>query len=272
VPHTSYEGTVEASFDRVSTLLEDKMERPRKYIPGILHSTVLERGPGFLVREYYEPAPKDLLVRERITRQVLPQGEEYIYEHVDSPSYTGTFRNVLIREPGRSDRVRLAYAMDWKPVPGGAEKISDEEAGQVVERGVRRLASLAEHEVVVPEQVRAFYCAVDSLDSDALGPLLTPDCTFRVGNRPPITGRDHVVEGNRMVTARFTALSHDYVEVRTAGDAIYAECWVDYTMKTGANYLLPFLTAFQLRDGLIAEIKIFGDMSPLRYGWPGEPG
>jgi hypothetical protein len=32
-------------------------------------------------------------------------------------------------------------------------------------------------------------------------------------------------------------------------------------------YILPFMTVFTHADNLLTDVKIFGDMSPLKYGW-----
>lgn len=119
--------------------------------------------------------------------------------------------------------------------------------------------------VEVPPLVAAFYQAVDAMDSDGLRPLLSADCRFRVANAPGIAGRDAVIEGNRTVTSAFAALAHEIVSVgRDGSDRVFVECWVTYTMSDGATHRLPFATIFEQRSGLICDVRIFGDMSPLR--------
>lgn len=118
--------------------------------------------------------------------------------------------------------------------------------------------------VAVPPLVAAFYQAVDTMDSDGLRPLLSADCRFRVANTPGIVGRDAVIEGNRAMTSMFAALAHDIVGVGSDGrNQVFVECWVTYTMRDGATHRLPFTTIFGHRSGLICDVKIFGDMSPL---------
>lgn len=119
--------------------------------------------------------------------------------------------------------------------------------------------------VAVPPLVAAFYETVDGMDSDGLRPLLCDDCRFRVANAPGIVGRDAVIEGNRAMTSKFAALSHDIVGIGSGGgDRVFVECWVTYTMHDSTTHRLPFVTIFEQRGGLIADVMIFGDMSPLR--------
>ncbi len=271
MPNARFERPVAVPYDEVVRLLVDQMERPRKYNPAILYSTVLERGDAYVLRESYQPGPVGLLARERIRRRPVPGGEEFVCERMHGSSSTGAFRTVVTRDPDHAGRVLLECAMDWEPAPGATDRLSTGEAEGIVTREVQHLAAMAARAVEVPAAVRAFYDAVDRMDSDALRPLLTGDCTFRFGNRPPVTGRDRVVETNRSVTAGFASLRHDYVDVVQAGDTAFVEAWVDYTLHDGATYLLPFLTRFTLAAGLISGITIFGDISPLHDGWPGEP-
>lgn len=269
MPHARFSTTIDAPYERVLDLLVDKMEQPKKYVGTILHSTVLERGPDHLLREMYQPAPVELTIRERICRRPVEGGEEVVYEHVDNAAYTGTFRNILLRVPGRDDRAELEYAMDWQPHPGTADKMSDEQARRTVQAGVAHLKHLAEHPPVVPTWVREFFAVVDSLDGDAFGPLLTEDVTFRMGNGPVVSGRDAVVAGNRRITGMFKELEHSYVSVDQSNGRTFVDSWVRYRTLDDAEFVLPFMTVFQRRDDHISSVAIYGDPSPLRYGWPG---
>lgn len=268
MPHARFKAIIDAPYERVLDLLVDKIEQPKKYVGTILHSEVLERAPGYLLREMYQPAPVELTIRERIYRRAVEGGEEVVYEHVDNAAYTGTFRNILTRVPGRDDQAQLEYAMDWQPHPRTADKMSDEQAQSTVQSGVSHLRHLAEHPAEVPDWVRTFYDVVDAKSGEEIGPLVTDDVTFRMGNRPVISGRDAVVEGNRHVTGMFKELDHQYVSVHESGGRTFVDLWVRYRTFDDQEFLLPFLTVFQRVSGKISSIAIYGDLSPLRHGWP----
>ena len=264
MPHARFKARIEAPYERVSELLTDKIERPRKYVGNVARSAVIERGDGFVIRENYEPAPVELVITERITRRPLPDGEEFVYEQLDNAAYTGSFRNVLTRLAGRAaPGVEVEYVMDWIPHAGSEDRLSVGQAEAIVERGVRHLKSVAEREVPVPAWVRAFYDAVDSSDADAIGPMLSEDCRFRVANGTDLIGRDRIVEANRAMFASFAGLHHDYTDVCGDEHRVFIECWVDYTTHDGATPTLPFVTVFERGGGLITSVKVLGDMSPL---------
>ena len=268
MPHASYKAIVEAPYERVSALLIDKMEWPKKYVGAILYSSVLERGDGYIIREMYQPKPVDLIVREKISRHDIMGGQEFVYEHINNASYSGTFRNVLTRVPGDDSKVEVEYIMSWDPHPGTADKISDDAARANIEHGVNHLKALAENEVEVPDWIRAFYGVVDSMGSDAMAPLLADKATFRMGNGPVVVGRDNVVAGSRDVTKMFAGIRHDYVAVHQSGTSTFVDCWVTYTMFDDTTYVLPSLTVFDRVNDEITDVKIFVDLSPLRHGWP----
>lgn len=266
MPYAKFKATLNASYARVQELLIDKAEKPRKYVPVVLHSDILERGTGYIVREMFQPSPVPLTIREKIYERDVPGGKEFLYEQLNNSDYTGMFHNILTHT-ATPERCDLEYIMDWKPHAGSTEKLSPEAAQAIVERGVKAMQRIAENPVAVPDLVRTFFVAVDSMKPDAMAPLLAKDCRFRVGNQIEIVGVDNVVKINGEVMKRFAGIKHDYVDVATVGNRYYAETWVDYSMPGGKYYVLPFMTVFEHKDNLITSLKIFGDMSPLKHGW-----
>jgi hypothetical protein len=267
MPYAKYKTAINAPYERVLELLIDKAEKPRKYVPVVLHSKTLERGEGYILREMFQPQPTPLTIREKIYEREIPGGKEFLYEQLNNSDYTGLFHNVLTRVPGDANRSELEYIMDWKPHGGGAEKMSTEVAQAMVERGVQFLKAMAENPVAVPEIVRKFFIAVDSMIPEAIASLMTKDCKFRVGNQTETVGVDNIVKTSREVMKRFSAIKHDYVAVASIGNRHYVETYVEYLLPTKEIFILPFLTVFEHRDNLLTNIKIFGDMSPLKYGW-----
>jgi hypothetical protein len=267
MPFAKYKTVINASYERVLDLLLDKAEKPRKYVPVVLHSEVLERGDGYIIREMFQPQPVPLTIREKIYEREVPGGKEFMYEQLNNSDYTGLFHNVLTRVPGDANRSELEYIMDWKPHANIAEKMTTETAQAMVERGVTFLKAMAENPVVVPELVRAFFDAVDSMRPDAMIPLLAKECKFRVANHTETVGVDKIVNMNREVMKRFSAIKHDYVSVATVGNRFYVETYVEYLLANKKTYILPFITVFEHRDNLLTSVKIFGDMSPLKHGW-----
>lgn len=267
MPNASYKATIDAPYDRVYAMLVDKVERPRIYIGAIMHSSILERGDGYVLREYYQPRPVELTVKEKIYDQPVPGGRDFVFENMDNAHYTGSFHNILTHVDGREDQVELEYAMNWQPHPGTEDPMDQSVAETMVRNGVNHMKDLAENPVEVPAWVRAFFDAVDSMDADLLGTLLADNCRFRVGNGAQINGRDNVVEASRGVTKLFAAMQHIYVDVFSDKRRAYADCFVEYTTHDGKIFLVPFLTMLERTGEKISSILAYGDMSPIRHGW-----
>ncbi len=267
MPKAHYKATINTTFDRLAELLADKVEKPRKYVGAVQHSSILERGDGYVIREMFQPVPVELTIREKIYEKAVPGGRDYIFEHMDNARYTGVFHNIVTRVDGHDDQVELEYVMDWRPHPGTEDEIDQDTAQKMVRRGVEHMKQIAEETVDVPDWVREFFDAADSMNAEALEPLLSDDCRFRVGNNPEVVGKDNVLEASRGVTKVFSAMQHDYIEVFSAEDRAYADCFVDYTTIDGRKFLIPFLTILRRKNGKISSVAAYGDMSPLRHGW-----
>ncbi|MFD7657611.1 hypothetical protein ACFV4N_26865 [Actinosynnema sp. NPDC059797] len=140
MPHVSHTAIVHATYDEVRALLADKVEHPEKYVP-VTRSRILERTDEHVLREMFQPHPVPLTIREEIRETALEDGVDIVFEHVDNPTYTGRFHNVLRRGP---DGVTLEYRMEWTPV-SGPDPMSDEEAARMVRDGVAHLKRLAEN-------------------------------------------------------------------------------------------------------------------------------
>ena len=268
MPFASSKIRIDAPYQRVLDFLIDKQELPKKYVGGIQWSKVLERQDGYIIREMYEPAPADLHIREKIYHHPVEGGEEFIYEHMNNARYTGVFRNILTRIAGSDDAVELEYVMDWKPHPGTEEQLSTEKAQSMVDAAVKHMKSLAEDPVNPPAIVCDFFRTVDAMDFEGMRALFTEDVRFRMGSHPELLGRDRVIESNSKVRDIFHSLKHHFVSTHSADHRHFVECWVDYLLPDGKDYLLPFMTVIEERDGKIASVKVFGDLTPLAHGWP----
>jgi hypothetical protein len=266
MPYAKYQTVINAPFERVTQLLIDKIDHPKKYVAGVLYSDILERGADFVIRQMYAPKPVPMTIKEKIYRKEIPGGYSFIYEHMNNADYTGTFENRLTRLAGRPDQVELEYIMDWKPHQGKVDRLSERAPG-MVQRGVLHMKELAEREVKVPELPRRFFAAIDALSAEEFPQLLASDCKFRIGNMPEINGLEAILEANSAVMKQFEAMRHDFESVACEGNRIYVESWVEYRLVNKSTYLLPFMTLFEHKDNKITSIRIFGDMSPLKRGW-----
>jgi hypothetical protein len=271
MPKASYKAIINAPFETVSELLHKKAEKPRLFVGAVRNSTILERGDGYLIREMFQPHPVPLTIREKIYVKTVPGGEAHVFEHIDNAKYTGDFHNILTRVEGHDDQCELEYAMNWTARPGTVDGIPDGTARTMVQNGVLAMKAMAETKVEVPDFVRAFFAAVDSMNPENFRPILDQNVIFRKGNDGEILGLENMIEGSKGIIAKIKKMEHNYVQVYSDKGKTISETFVHYELPNGQTYFLPFLTAFERKGDKISKVHIYGDMTPLQMGWPQTP-
>ncbi|GAB3442122.1 hypothetical protein GCM10027570_09120 [Streptomonospora sediminis] len=267
MPSTQWTEYVDAPFDRVIGLLHDKVENPRKYVPPVRFSRILERTDDHVLREMYQPYPGDLTIRERITEREVAGGTDVVFEYVDNPTYVGAFHNTVVRA-GRGTEV--TYFMDWKPRAGVADPISDEVAQNMVRAGVSHLKRLVETPAQVPDWVRSFFAAAESRGTDGIAELVSAGVRFRIGSDAEAVGREGIVQASEPLRSVVAEVRHEFVHVDelNGGTRAYTDLFADFTLHDGRRVLLPFLVRLDRdTDGRITAILVNGDISPLNSGW-----
>lgn len=113
------------------------------------------------------------------------------------------------------------------------------------------------------ELVSAVLDAVDANDPAAFADHLAPQAVFRFGNAPPVQGVDAVRTAVEGFLAGIRAIAHEVEDVLADGERIAAHGRVTYTRLDGSTLSVPFALIWYLRSGLIADYRIFADLSGL---------
>lgn len=111
--------------------------------------------------------------------------------------------------------------------------------------------------------ITALFDAIDARDIASFGRLLAPDCEFRFGNQPPVTGLERVIAHVDGFFDSVRALCHDVSTVWETRDALICHGMVTYTRHDGSELCVPFCNVLKLADGRIREYLIFADISML---------
>jgi ketosteroid isomerase-like protein len=116
------------------------------------------------------------------------------------------------------------------------------------------------------EWIRQMFAAGDANDVEGLLEYLTDDVVLVFGNGEPVTSKVRYGEMTREFRATVRSVRHELVGIWPAAnddDVIVAQAVVTYMRLDGTSLGLPCCNVFRLRDGLIAEYRIFMDPSPL---------
>ncbi len=116
--------------------------------------------------------------------------------------------------------------------------------------------------------VADLFHAVDALNAAAFAERFTEDGTFRFGNAPAVTGRRQIEESVAAFFSTIGGLTHEIVGVWSgaweAGAVTSVETTVTYRRKDATvTDALPVTSTLRMRGDLIADFRVFADISPV---------
>lgn len=136
MPRCHARGTVAAPLETVWAVLLDKMERPQRYLEGVLDYRILEEAEDHVIRELALVGERWL--RERV--EVDPDGRRITFRLEDHPTYEGHVSNQVAARPDGG--VEMTFEMDWRPRPGLPE--DPEDPSDLIHRAFARTQEIAE--------------------------------------------------------------------------------------------------------------------------------
>jgi ketosteroid isomerase-like protein len=107
------------------------------------------------------------------------------------------------------------------------------------------------------------FAAIDSNDATAFVGFLTDDAVFRFGSAPAVQGRAAI---HNAVAGFFSSIAGCAHAVNTSirdGETLVCEGEVTYRRHNGSEITLPFADVLEYDGDLIANYKIYMDISPL---------
>jgi len=110
---------------------------------------------------------------------------------------------------------------------------------------------------------RRVFAAFDVKDVDQFAELVTDDVRVRLGNAEMIAGKPAFVDAVEQFVASVAAFHHHVTSLWRDGDAVIAELEVRYTRLDGGEVTLPCCNVFRLRDGAVADYRVYMDISPV---------
>ena len=113
------------------------------------------------------------------------------------------------------------------------------------------------------EYARDLFAAFDAKDAHALAALMTDDVRVRLGNADLFEGKPAFVEAAQGFIASVAGFRHRVLNVWSDGDAVIAQLEVHYTRHDGQELTLPCCNVFRLRDGLVADYRVYMDINPV---------
>ena len=114
------------------------------------------------------------------------------------------------------------------------------------------------------DTVRAIIAATDAADVHRLSQLVTDDVRLRFASEEPSVGKDRLLSGAEEFFASIASIRHDIGALwSVTPETVIAEMTVHYQRLDGGQLSLPCTDVFYLRDGLIADYRIYMDIAPV---------
>ncbi len=111
--------------------------------------------------------------------------------------------------------------------------------------------------------VNQLFAAIDRKDADAFVSFLTEDASFRFANAPVIRNKKDIRNAVALFLSNIKGLRHRILGVWEQDDIIICEGEVIYTRHNGSELALPFVDTLRMKGDLIADYRIYMDISPL---------
>ncbi len=114
--------------------------------------------------------------------------------------------------------------------------------------------------------IRQVLAALDAGDMPDVLRLMTHDVRFRFGSADTTVGHDGVTKSLAKLAPVVASLSHKLLQVWTVEapePAVLCEMDVTYQRHDGSVVTLPCFDLIRMRDGLIADCRIYMDITPV---------
>lgn len=113
------------------------------------------------------------------------------------------------------------------------------------------------------DSLRQLFTIIDRRDAEGFALFFTDIATFRFANAPAVSGKDNIRKAAHDFFIKIKALRHHVTGVWEVGDIVICEGDVTYTRQDDTTITLPFVDILRMKEDLIADYRIYMDISPL---------
>jgi ketosteroid isomerase-like protein len=114
--------------------------------------------------------------------------------------------------------------------------------------------------------IRELFATLDGGDTEATLRFMSEDVAFRFGSAEPSVGTAAMAANSAAMAGVVAAMSHEVLAMWTTGEpdpAVICEMNVTYRRHDDSEITLPCVNVFRLREGRIADYRIYMDVNPV---------
>jgi ketosteroid isomerase-like protein len=114
-----------------------------------------------------------------------------------------------------------------------------------------------------PGWIDDLFAAIDAEDAERFVSHLTDDAEFRLGNLPPVQGRESIHAAVSGFWSSIQSSSHEIEEVWQTPQGVMCRGKVRYVRHDGSDVTIPFANVFHMAGERISRYLVYGDFSEL---------
>ena len=113
------------------------------------------------------------------------------------------------------------------------------------------------------EWLSRLFETIDRMDIDGFVSFLGEEASFRFANAPVVYGRDNIRSVVSNLFSNIKGIRHAIEGIWEQDGIVICEGEVTYMRHDGQERVLPFMNIFRMSGPLIADYRIYMDISPL---------
>ena len=111
--------------------------------------------------------------------------------------------------------------------------------------------------------LKELFQSIDNLDASKFSSYFTENGSFIFGNAEPVVGRENVKEYVAGFFSAIGGIKHTIETIVIDGNLAMCRGSVTYTRKDSSKLTVPFANYYKLKDDLVLENQVYGDISAL---------
>jgi ketosteroid isomerase-like protein len=111
--------------------------------------------------------------------------------------------------------------------------------------------------------IKQLFIAIDRKDAQGFAAFFTDNAIFRFANAPAVAGKENIRQAVEAFFSAVKGLRHNITGAWELKDVVICEGEVTYTRLDDKQLTVPFVDIFRIEKGLIADYRIYIDISAL---------
>ena len=106
--------------------------------------------------------------------------------------------------------------------------------------------------------------AIDKRDIESYANYLSDDCSMRINNDLPVSGKDHIIKHLTSLWTLYKEDTHDLLNIYGTDSSFSSEIINHFILEDGKEILINAVACVDRNEeGLLTSVRLYSDFSPL---------